>query len=472
MAEALSAAAHIEPALLRAMRLALRPRPHVGAEADLWFGPLVEAASPSGFTLRADVARVLRDRLAADATALAFARDVIVRAHAHLPVAVRLQEELIWLGLRPDTAATQERISELWAQTLRMLEVDPQRSQGVARWALRALESAPGHVRADHVGRQVEASARLLVGRPPADDGPKTPWVLPPGIGTTTLGVHVFDGGVAVTADPPAGMATVDVPATNPPVLHVSVSGDPDTATTVAVWPDAPTSARMTEVQVWSGRRPARIGTFGVIGHVVGTDIQRGFARVAVALADGRVELIHLDGQAGRDVIDGIPRPRSVRFAADNQSLILVDEAAAVWQSSGLRPPWRMVVPPSEQRTILDCDGRRLVVLDEVGSALLYDLDDGQPTLRRRFAGEDRIVGARLTVDDVIVARVTDGIIEFLSDRVLGRHPLPAARDIRLMVVVENGAIISTDDTTFRLDIDGSQTEFLIEGEAEALAAS
>ncbi|HKQ89198.1 MAG TPA: hypothetical protein VJZ77_00845, partial [Blastocatellia bacterium] len=50
-----SLAARVEPELLRAMRLRHLPKVDAGAEADLWFSPLVQASSPLGIVLRPDV---------------------------------------------------------------------------------------------------------------------------------------------------------------------------------------------------------------------------------------------------------------------------------------------------------------------------------------------------------------------------------------------------------------------------------
>lgn len=183
LVELLSLAVHVEPGLLRAARLALHPRPPVSAEGDLWFSPLVDAASPAGFTLRRDVTEVLRRRLAAAPAALAHARGVVERAHAQRPLTLRLQEELIWLGLRGDPDA-RARIGALWGQALGLIREDGQRAPAVARWALRALASAPPRARDDAMARQVAACAQVIAGVIPTEMDAWMPWMMPPGLGT------------------------------------------------------------------------------------------------------------------------------------------------------------------------------------------------------------------------------------------------------------------------------------------------
>ena len=70
LAEVVSPAVYVEPALLRMARYRLVPRAGAEAEADLWLGPL---ATPTrrGLVFTAPVLSALRTRLAADPDAQA-----------------------------------------------------------------------------------------------------------------------------------------------------------------------------------------------------------------------------------------------------------------------------------------------------------------------------------------------------------------------------------------------------------------
>ena len=60
LARVVSLASRIEPELLRQARLQLLPSLDAGAEADLWFSPLVQSSTPLALTLRPAVADLLR----------------------------------------------------------------------------------------------------------------------------------------------------------------------------------------------------------------------------------------------------------------------------------------------------------------------------------------------------------------------------------------------------------------------------
>src|SRR4051812_11549791 len=66
LAEVVSLAVMVEPALLRRARLELVPGADAAAEADLWLSGLVLTSSPEGIVLLSDVAEALRKRLSTD----------------------------------------------------------------------------------------------------------------------------------------------------------------------------------------------------------------------------------------------------------------------------------------------------------------------------------------------------------------------------------------------------------------------
>ena len=63
LAKLVSPAAYVEPQLLRRLRLRLLPSADVGAEADLWFGDLVDSRGVDSIVLDRDVASLLRAEL-------------------------------------------------------------------------------------------------------------------------------------------------------------------------------------------------------------------------------------------------------------------------------------------------------------------------------------------------------------------------------------------------------------------------
>ncbi|MGH9945327.1 MAG: hypothetical protein ACRD9R_23495, partial [Pyrinomonadaceae bacterium] len=81
LARAVSLAARVEPALLRRARLDLLPHLDAGAEADLWFSPLVEAHDALALTFAPAMSDVLRRELAENQTLLERAWAVVSEVH-------------------------------------------------------------------------------------------------------------------------------------------------------------------------------------------------------------------------------------------------------------------------------------------------------------------------------------------------------------------------------------------------------
>jgi hypothetical protein len=141
LAELVSLAVRVTPALLRTARLRLLPALPASAEAEVWRSPLVAAAGPVGITLHAEAADWLRRRLDPDRLAQAWA--VTSEVHASFPPVVRAEEELTWIGLaRPeDTGAMRAVLQQVLAG------VASGRRPGLAAWARRALPRLPVPVR-------------------------------------------------------------------------------------------------------------------------------------------------------------------------------------------------------------------------------------------------------------------------------------------------------------------------------------
>jgi hypothetical protein len=80
-----SPAAYVEPQLLRRLRLRLLPSADVGAEADLWFGDLVDSRGVDSIVLDRDVASILRAELKHHPSLLMRVLNEIEDAHKYLP---------------------------------------------------------------------------------------------------------------------------------------------------------------------------------------------------------------------------------------------------------------------------------------------------------------------------------------------------------------------------------------------------
>jgi beta-lactamase class A len=230
LAEEVSLAVVVDPVLLRRARLDLAPAATAATEADLWFSPLVRSRSPDGFVFTPDAAAALRARLAADPDRLQAARDRVEAAHAHLPPALQVEEELLWLSCRQDAAA-RERCEELLRSVVAALVRDGR--AGVASWAARALPPVVRMVHASEAGRMLEAGVWLRMGRGFArfatEDGTPLPeWlhsVAPPDLERATLRVRLLPTGIEVDAGEGAGGHAIAVPATYPLLLDVTWPG-------------------------------------------------------------------------------------------------------------------------------------------------------------------------------------------------------------------------------------------------------
>ena len=141
LAERVSIAVRVEPALLRAVRLRLCPTLPAAAEADLWFSGLIEARNRSGFTMLPWVRVALQQRLAANRRDLDSAWQITRAGHARTPRLMRIEEELVWLAL---SGAPDEMLTTHLDAIIGALRRDPDRGRGLAQWAARE-QSPPAH---------------------------------------------------------------------------------------------------------------------------------------------------------------------------------------------------------------------------------------------------------------------------------------------------------------------------------------
>jgi PLD-like domain len=224
LARLLSFAVLIEPALMRATRLELLPNVDVGAEADLWFGPLAQTRSRDGIVMVPGVAERLRAGLEDNLAERSWR--ITERLHDYLPPAVRLEEKLNWLSLDP--AGNAQEITELLQSALSALL--GQARDEVANWAGRALPRLSRAVRETEGAAMLAAASDLRLGRTATLTehlrGRQIPdWfasVVPAGLANAELGISVTAAGMTFDPTPSADAQRIKVPATDPRVVQIS----------------------------------------------------------------------------------------------------------------------------------------------------------------------------------------------------------------------------------------------------------
>ncbi|MGW2395589.1 tetratricopeptide repeat protein [Kitasatospora sp. NPDC001664] len=229
LAVTLSTAIRIEPALLRSMRLAVRPALDVGAESDLWFGPWAVHAAGEYMVFHPDLLAPLRDRLrqelerAAPDDPLLRCDEVIDAAHQAIAPILGLEEKVTWVAVpaeagRPVPDAT---IEDLLGPALLAAQEQPERRPGLLRWLTGARHRLPVAVRASLTLQQLRTLLEEHE-RPTGsatDDQRTGPW--PPGPPTYVLPVR-HDGSHITLGDPTWPAAGIRVPDTQPLQLQVS----------------------------------------------------------------------------------------------------------------------------------------------------------------------------------------------------------------------------------------------------------
>jgi energy-coupling factor transporter ATP-binding protein EcfA2 len=233
LAAALSAAARIEPELIRAIRLLTVPSAGVDAETELWFSDLVATRSPDAIVLRPELTGLLRERLAAmlaDATQEHPVRQIgrIMRwVHAGIPPALRLEEEVTWAALSdPDDSSL---AAGLLVPVLRSLVEEEQ--AGLADWFSRAWPRLPESVRSTRTAWQIaQVAARILPDAAELRSGPVPEGLvmadaaeLVRALPDVPLGVGLSAGEIVLGEA--SGRLAIPVPDTNPRLLEVIRTG-------------------------------------------------------------------------------------------------------------------------------------------------------------------------------------------------------------------------------------------------------
>lgn len=137
LAELVAPAVQVEPALLRAQRLACLPQSGADVEADLWFSEGVAKRTVGGITLgRDERERLLKDLASRTPERRRLARAEMEKAHQDLPPVLLLEEAANWelVEGRPDKAA------EIFKPVHAAIARDSNRRAGLTRWIRETLD--------------------------------------------------------------------------------------------------------------------------------------------------------------------------------------------------------------------------------------------------------------------------------------------------------------------------------------------
>lgn len=228
LARLVAFAARVEPQLLRAMRLRFLPSSDAGLEADLWFSPVVESRTPSGFVFERGAAEALLRDLYRDPAYYESVWSVFERHHQHLPATIRLEEEIAYLQMRSDSTST-KRIQELLRQAIASM-TDKERD-GLSLWASRALPRLPSVIERFPEAAILETGARLAADQELKEDlpGDEIPdWVrllAPESIPRVPVRLRLTEGGLEVGDIDAADTVEIRLPETYPMVVEVQKIG-------------------------------------------------------------------------------------------------------------------------------------------------------------------------------------------------------------------------------------------------------
>ena len=233
LARVASLAVRLEPHLLRQLRLKLLRDVDVGAEADLWFCPLVESRGVDAIVLDRDVAEILREEI--EPSSLESVIAIVSDAHAHEPATLRLEEKVNALAVTGKRAALDDIDRELRGAIVAMRESDA-RAREIARWFLRAAPRLHPVVQEAPNAMALLLTASMLLGRgsPGAVRESKLTlkdlgWVLTADVLSTRVdvGVERLPDAVRFVAAGTQGSGTISIPPTEPRLVEVgwSVSG-------------------------------------------------------------------------------------------------------------------------------------------------------------------------------------------------------------------------------------------------------
>ena len=246
LAETVSLAVLIEPALLRRARLELERNADTGVEADVWFSTFVASRDPDGIVFHREAAEGLRRRLASSVDRRRRAWALLQQVHADTSPALQLEEEIAWL-IADEADQALPKIRARLRRAIATL-VGGERV-GLAHWAVQAIHRLPEAVLELDETRILYTAARLRLGASSNEE--EVPdwmsWVLPTKQGgKAAIRLRLFAGVLelepVVVSDSSPNVDIIRAPAVEP--LTVEIDGG-DGPVPVTVHAAGPTFARI-----------------------------------------------------------------------------------------------------------------------------------------------------------------------------------------------------------------------------------
>ncbi|MFI9780514.1 tetratricopeptide repeat protein [Streptomyces sp. NPDC051956] len=225
---ALATAVRIEPELIRAVRVRVRPTVNVGAEAGLWYGPWSAHRGGQYMVLRKPVMLDARSALVEELRGsrpedpIRLAGQIIDEAHQGRSPMLALEERVTWAALLHEAGvadASHSDVDELLQSFLRTAVEEPQRRSGLRQWFAQAWSRFPERVRQTSTGLDL---AELL-------GGPGSRQFIS-GVMDTSVSDDVpdvvlpvrHDGSILAFGDSRWPADGILVPDTQPRILHVA----------------------------------------------------------------------------------------------------------------------------------------------------------------------------------------------------------------------------------------------------------
>ncbi|MGW4564390.1 tetratricopeptide repeat protein [Streptomyces sp. NPDC004561] len=231
LAVLLSVATRIEPELIRAVRVGIRPGLDVGAESALWFGAWAHRNSAEYMAFRPSLLAPLREALreelqaSGDGDAVRQTGDIVFRMHHGLSPVLALEEQVTWAAVLADAGLggaeantdQQSEVDRLLERVLRAAVEAPERREGLRRWFTGAWHRFPDRVRQTPTALelfQVLALAERRLSAPARA-------AVPEGVEDVALPVR-HDGAYITVGEPGWPAESILVPDTQPRVLEVT----------------------------------------------------------------------------------------------------------------------------------------------------------------------------------------------------------------------------------------------------------
>ena len=224
LATALSLAAAIDPALLRAARRRFLPETDASAEIDFARSPWIGAWNPRVLSLRASWVRQLRAELADNAELLEATRRLLENQRPRTTdwTRVLFEEELVFIALQT-APGDPAKLNGILARVIRSL-LGRMKNPATARWALCFLDELPEAAQGTEAAKLLRTVASMLLGTTPTDVAESVTtqnaaWIFQDK--TAVVGVSWTGRNIHIHNFPQDGDLELEVPATHPKIVMV-----------------------------------------------------------------------------------------------------------------------------------------------------------------------------------------------------------------------------------------------------------